>query len=414
MKTEEVDLSTLTIDRSHDHLPKRRRAPAWLWVVLLALAGLVIWLARSWETAGIGVQVATVAALSAASASPVLNASGYVVAQRQADVASKATGRLVALYVGPGDRVTSGQLIARIESADMAARLAEARANVAVTKAALVQAKAADDEVRLEYDRKRRLLDTQLISSSEFDVVEARRIRAQAGVVSAEAVIAAAEAAARSAEVELANTDIRAPFDGTVLTKNADVGEIVAPMGSSATSKAAVVRIADMGSLLVEADVSERNLDQVRIGAPCEITLDAFPDTRYPGVVETIVPTADRAKATVLTKIRFTDRDARVLPEMSAKVAFLSAPRAASDAPAASRLAVPGGAIVSRDGRSAVFVVRDARAIETPIETGAAANGLVEVRGGLAAGDRVVVNPPASLRDGDRVTPLASSERTRA
>lgn len=403
MKTEEVDLSTLTIDRSRDHLPKRRRAPAWLWVVLLALAGLAIWLARSWETAGIGVQVATVAALSAASASPVLNASGYVVAQRQADVASKATGRLVALYVGPGDRVTSGQMIARIESADMAARLAEARANVAVAKAALVQAKAADDEARLDHDRKRRLLDAQLISSSEFEIVEARRIRAQAGVVSAEAVIAAAEAAARSAEVELANTDIRAPFDGTVLTKNADVGEIVAPMGSSATSKAAVVRIADMTSLLVEADVSERNLDQVRIGAPCEITLDAFPDTRYRGVVETIVPTADRAKATVLTKIRFTDRDARVLPEMSAKVAFLSAPRAASDAPAASRLAVPGGAIVSRDGRSAVFVVRDARAIETPIETGAAANGLVEVRGGIAAGDRVVVNPPASLQNGDRV-----------
>ena len=403
MKTEEVDLSTLTIDRSRDHLPKRRRAPAWLWVVLLALAGLAIWLARSWETAGIGVQVATVAALSAASASPVLNASGYVVAQRQADVASKATGRLVALYVGPGDRVTSGQMIARIESADMAARLAEARANVAVAKAALVQAKAADDEARLDHDRKRRLLDAQLISSSEFEIVEARRIRAQAGVVSAEAVIAAAEAAARSAEVELANTDIRAPFDGTVLTKNADVGEIVAPMGSSATSKAAVVRIADMTSLLVEADVSERNLDQVRIGAPCEITLDAFPDTRYRGVVETIVPTADRAKATVLTKIRFVDRDARVLPEMSAKVAFLSAPRAASDAPAASRLAVPGGAIVSRDGRSAVFVVRDARAIETPIETGAAANGLVEVRGGIAAGDRVVVNPPASLQNGDRV-----------
>ena len=403
MKTEEVDLSTLTIDRSRDHLPKRRRAPAWLWVVLLALAGLAIWLARSWETAGIGVQVATVAALSAASASPVLNASGYVVAQRQADVASKATGRLVALYVGPGDRVTSGQMIARIESADMAARLAEARANVAVAKAALVQAKAADDEARLDHDRKRRLLDAQLISSSEFEIVEARRIRAQAGVVSAEAVIAAAEAAARSAEVELANTDIRAPFDGTVLTKNADVGEIVAPMGSSATSKAAVVRIADMTSLLVEADVSERNLDQVRIGAPCEITLDAFPDTRYRGVVETIVPTADRAKATVLTKIRFTDRDARVLPEMSAKVAFLSAPRAASDAPAASRLAVPGGAIVSRDGRSAVFVVRDARAIETPIETGAAANGLVEVLGGIAAGDRVVVNPPASLQNGDRV-----------
>lgn len=400
LKTEPVDLSGLTIDRSRDREPARRRSRTWLWGA--AVAGVVItaWLVRSWGTPPLKVQVAAVTSLSASRAPAVLNASGYVVAQRQADVASKATGRLMALYVGPGDRVKSGQVIAKIESADVAARLAQAQANVAAAKAALTQAKAAAEEARLEHDRKRRLLDAQLISTAEFDVVEARHTRAQAGIASAEAEIAAVQAAVRSAEVEVDSTVIRAPFDGTVLTKNADVGEIVAPFGSSATSRAAVVRIADMNSLLVEADVSERNLDQVTLGGPCEITLDAFPQTRYRGIVDTIVPTADRAKATVLTKVRFTDKDERVLPEMSAKVAFLSAPSPDAETSGGTRIGVPQKAILSREGRSTVFVVRDGRAVETPVEAGAPTNGFVEVRGSLAAGDRVILTPPADLRTG--------------
>jgi RND family efflux transporter MFP subunit len=324
-----------------------------------------------------------------------------VVAQRQADVASKATGRLVALYVGPGDRVRKGQILAKIESADVTAQLQQAQANEAAARAGVAQARAAADEATLDYERKRGLRDAQLVSQSDFDVSSARHATAQAGVASAQAVVAAAEAAARAAAVELDNTVIRAPFDGTVLTKNADVGEIVAPFGSSTTARAAVVRIADMTSLMVEADVSERHLDQVNIGSPCEITLDAYPQQRYRGVVETIVPTADRAKATVLTKIRFTDRDPRVLPEMSAKVAFL--PGEKSPAPAALRIVVPDQAVVSREDRRVVFVVRNERAVETAVTTGASANGLTEVRDGVGPGDRVIVNPPADLKDGTRV-----------
>jgi RND family efflux transporter MFP subunit len=196
---------------------------------------------------------------------------------------------------------------------------------------------------------------------------------------------------------------VRAPFDGTVLTKNADVGEIVAPFGSSSTSRAAVVRIADMTSLMVEADVSERHLDQIKIGLPSEITLDAYPQQRYHGTVETIVPTADRAKATVLTKIRFSDLDPRVLPEMSAKVAFLSSEH--SPTPSAPRIMVPDQATVSRDGRRVVFVLRNDHAVETTIEAGASANGLTEVRNGVAPGDRVILNPSDDLQDGARVKP---------
>ncbi len=396
---ESANLSVLRIDRSRsdrDPRPGFRRPVVWGLVVAL-VAGGAAW--YSWNTAPLTVEVATVTMVSTNSAAAVLHASGYVVAQRQADVASKATGRLVALYVGPGDRVKDGQILAKIESADVTARLHQARANVAAAQAALMQARAAANEATLDYERKRGLHEADLVSKAEFDVSSARHATAQAGVASAQAVVEAAEAAVRAAAVELDNTVIRAPFAGTVLTKNADVGEIVAPFGSSSTARAAVVRIADMTSLMVEADVSERHLDEVTKGAPCEITLDAYPQRRYRGVVETIVPTADRAKATVLTKIRFTDLDERVLPEMSAKVAFLSS-EPTSTAP---RLMVPNKAIISKETRRVVFVVRSARAVETRVDAGASSNGSTEVRGSIAPGDHVIVDAPGDLSDGARV-----------
>jgi RND family efflux transporter MFP subunit len=404
--TERVDLSALRIDRPHERSPRRRARPFFGWGI--AVAGVAAaWAAYSWSTSPIAVEVAAATSIGATNASTMLNASGYVVAQRQADVASKATGRLVALYVGPGDRVTAGQVLARIESADVAARLHQAQASAAAAKAAEAQARAAAEEARLDFERKDRLREANLVSQSEFDVASARHATARAGVVAAQAQVQAAEAAVRAADVELDSTVIRAPFDATVLTKNADVGEIVAPFGSSATARAAVVRIADMRSLMVEADVSERHLDRVTQGSPCEITLDAYPQRRYRGVVATIVPTADRAKATVLTKIRFTDLDDRVLPEMSAKVAFLSdAPdQTASEAP---RIAVPAGAIAERNGRNAVFLVRNDRAVRTAVETGASTDGLIAVRGAVSSGDRVVLNPPETLVDGARVVVRAS------
>jgi RND family efflux transporter MFP subunit len=406
--TDPVDLSALRIDRPQERTPRRGARPFFGWGIAVAVIVVGAWAAYSWKTSTIPVEVGAATTLSANGASGALHASGYVVAQRQADVASKATGRLVSLYVGPGDRVTAGQVLAKIESADVTARLHQAQASLASAQAAVAQAQAAAEEARLDYERKQRLRDANLVSTAEFDVASARHATAQAGVVSAEAQVRAAEAAVRAADVELDNTVIRAPFDGTVLTKNADVGEIVAPFGSSATARAAVVRIADMRSLMVEADVSERHLDQVTKGSPCEITLDAYPQQRYRGTVETIVPTADRAKATVLTKIRFANLDDRVLPEMSAKVAFLSS-EPADGAAAAPSIAVPAGSIAERNGRKAVFLVRNNRAVYTTVETGASANGLIEVRGTVASGDRVVLNPPDALVDGASVVVRASN-----
>jgi RND family efflux transporter MFP subunit len=402
-----ANLSSLRIDRRRGRDPRSgfRRSLAWGLAVFTLTASGGAW--YFWDKAPLAVEVATVVSVSTNSVATALHASGYVVAQRQADVASKATGRLVALYVGPGDRVKDGQILAKIESADVTARLHQSQANLGSAQAALTQARAVADEATLDYERKRGLHEASLVSKAEFDASSARHATSQAGVASAQAAVEAAQAAVRAAAVELEYTVIRAPFNGTVLTKNADVGEIVAPFGSSSTARAAVVRIADMTSLMVEADVSERHLDQVKQGAPAEITLDAYPQQRYRGLVDTIVPTADRAKATVLTKIRFADLDERVLPEMSAKVAFLS--NEPSPSPSASRLAVPERALGTRESRRVLFVLRHDRAVETTVEPGATTNGLTEVRGSVAPGDRVVVNPPDDLTDGARVTARSRS-----
>src|SRR5436309_6232667 len=220
------------------------------------------------------------------------------------------------LGVEEGDRVKKGQVIARVEDSDVAATLQRARENLRVAEADLKDAKQS-------LERERILLNEGVVAQAEFDAAEARYNRVVAS-------IDAAKFAVKEAEVAVENTRIVAPFDGTVLKKNADVGEIVAPLAGAVSSRAAVVTIANMSSLEVEADVSEANITRVFSNQPCEIALDAYPEHHYPAYVEKIVPTADRAKATVMVKIRFKSYDRRVLPEMSAKITFLPAGFAAS------------------------------------------------------------------------------------
>lgn len=331
----------------------------------------------------------------------VLNASGYVVAQRRAAVASKGTGRLIELRVKEGDQVRQGQILAQLENADVAAVLSRAKANLNAARFTYEEFKAELNEAVLNHERKKELLEAGLLPQAEFDSAQARYHRAQAALSSAEAAIQAAEAAVRAAQVDLENTYIRAPFDGTVLTKNAEVGEVVAPFGSSSLAKAAVVTLADMESLQVEADVSESNIAKIQIGQRCEISLDAYPQIKYEGMVDTIVPTADRAKATVLTKIRFLSRDERVLPEMSARVSFLS--EAAREGNASPTVAVHPGAIVNRNGEKSVFLFQGDTVRTVPVEVGMAVGSLVEVKSGLKVGDRVVMNPPEGLHSGDKI-----------
>lgn len=356
---------------------------------------------RAFSGAAKVVEGVTVSSIGPSQSVPFLNASGYVVAQRRAAVASKGTGRLVELRVREGDPVKKGEMIGRLESADVEAALARARANLNVAQSANDQAKAELDDATSNFERRKSLQEAGLVPQADFEIAQARFRRAKASLASGEAGVKAAEAAVRSAEVDVENTFIRAPFDGTVLTKNAEVGEVVAPFGSSTQVKAAVVTIADMASLQVEADVSESNIEKIHLNQRAEIALDAYPETKYEGVVQTIVPTADRAKATVLTKIRFVHRDNRVLPEMSAKVAFLSEPQA--DQGAKPRVTVQPGAIVTRKDRKVAFRIQGDRVEEIPVETGDPIGSQVEVKRGLAPGDRVVLNPSENLAPGDRV-----------
>ena len=348
------------------------------------------------------VQAATVTLVYPSQTFTLLNASGYVVAQRKSAISTKVTGRLIWLGVEEGSRVRAGQMIAKLENDDVTASRAQAAANLSAARFNLDQAKAELADATLGINRARELVSRGYIAQADHDTALARYKKADAGVKAAEATVTSNEAALQGAEVAVEYTFIRAPFNAVVLTKNADVGDIVTPIGAAANAKAAVVTVADMGSLKVEADVSEANLELVRVGQPCEIQLDALPESRFRGRVHMIVPTADRSKATVMVKVGFVDEDARILPEMSAKVAFLSRPPTAAEKNP--RTAVARSAVVSRNNRAVVFVIRQGRAVETPVTVGGALSDMVEVRAGVKAGEQVVVNPPGRLRDGSRVS----------
>ena len=367
-------------------------------LVLAGLAALYFWgpLSPAQEVA-----VTVVSKVYPAQAYTVLNASGYVVAQRKAAVSSKSTGRLARLDVEEGSRVKKGQILAALENEDLVAARNQAEAQVKEAEAGLVSAQAELTDAQLQYQRYKNLVAQDLISRQDFDIADARYKKAKAGVASAEAHIRTAKAALAEAQASLGYSYIRSPFNGVVTTKNADVGEVVAPFGAAANARAAVVTMADLDSLMVEADVAESNLDKVFRGQPCEISLDAIPDRRFPGEVHMIVPTADRAKATVLTKVKFLEMDDRILPEMSAKVAFLSRPLSAEEN--RPLLAVAKAALVTRKGRTVAFVLKGNQVREVPVTVGPALGDLMEITAGPQEGDRVVLNPPASLSDGDRV-----------
>lgn len=353
--------------------------------------------------APVGVETASVTMSYPSQAYTELNATGYVVAQRKAAVASKATGRLMWLGVEEGSRVKKDDIIARLENLDVKATRGQSAANLQLAEANLEQGLAELRDAQTALKRSEELLAQGFVSQASHDMAVARHDKARANIASLQAGIAAAKANLRGTDVAVEQTLIRAPFDGVVLTKTANVGDVVTPFSSALDAKGAVVTMADMSTLEVEADVSESNLSRVRIGQPVEIRLDALPDVRFRGVVARTVPTVDRSKATVMTKIRFLEPDARILPEMSAKVAFLS--QEISDAERAPRVALNAAALTTRSGRNVVFVVRDDKVAEVPVETGTKMGELIEIRNGPKPGEKVVLRPGADLHDGSAVKP---------
>jgi HlyD family secretion protein len=396
-------LARLAIDR-HAPTAQRRRRPWWkrwwVWalvVVLLVIAGLV---ARS-RSAAQQVEFATVAAAYPSTSVAILNATGRVVAQRRASVSSKGTGRLEWLGVQEGQMVKEGDVIARLENRDVAAQREQAAAQVQAARANLAQGMAELDDAQASLKRAQDLARQNFISGSALDTAEARYNKARAQIDTLKAQIGVAEANWRVAGVSYDQTLIRAPFTGIVLTKSANVGDIVTPFSSASGTTGAVVTMADMETLEVEADVSESSISKIKIAQPAEIQLDAFPELRMLGEVSRVVPTVDRSKATLLVKVKFVEHDPRVLPDMSAKIAFLA--RALTSEERRSVPALRPDAIVKRDGAEVVFVVDGGGAVKpVPVKAGEKVGDLVRVEG-VAPGTKVVANPPERLAAGSRV-----------
>ncbi len=396
MENKNSDLSSLQIKRdTNENSNGSKKKIIWTVFIIIIVAALIVGgysVGKSLLASEVEVSLATVSYVSPSQTSAVLTASGYVVAQRKASVASKGTGKLVYLGVVEGDVVKKDQIIARLEDNDIRPQLEQAKANLELSKADLKEAKN-------NFDRQKELIQTNSTTQTDVDAAEANYLRVQANIKIAEAQVTAAE-------VALENTLIRAPFDGTVLTKNADVGEIVAPFAASASSKGAVVTIADMSSLQVEADVSESNIQKIKPKQGCEITLDAYPQVKYPGFVAKIVPTADRSKATVLVKVAFVKYDSKVLPEMSAKVLFLNEGNEKESVDETPLLVVPSTAVVKREGKSYVFEVEDDKAVEIEVKTGRTSGSYIEILSGVPEGDKVIERVDQKIDDGTKVKVL--------
>jgi RND family efflux transporter MFP subunit len=399
------DLSKLRIERGLAPVRRRRRRK-WLTLGILGAIVVAAIVVYSLKPKVPTVQTTPIVTTYPSQQFVVLNATGYVVAQRKAAISSKATGRLEWLGVAEGSRVKAGDVIARIDDRDVVAQAQSAEANVRAARASVAQAEVERDNAQVELKRNQDLVSKGFISQSALDTAKARYDRAVAGVASAQASLNAAIAGARNAEVAVDYTQIRAPFDGVILSKTANVGDLVTPFSSAADSKGAVVSMADMSTLEVEADVSESSLSKVYVGQPAEIMLDALPDMRFRGHISRMVPTVDRAKATVITKVRFYAIDPRVLPEMSAKVGFLSQEVTAEQQKPL--VAVNPDAVVTRNGRTMVFVLRDDKAVAVPVTPGTRIGDVTSITGSVKSGEKAVLHPPETLADGMAVKTAAA------
>lgn len=397
---EKLKIHRTPATRSLSTAARHRRRLIFLVLLLIGIAALYV-IFTGVLNGGVEVEVGTVSVAYPAQQYTLFNATGYVVPQRKADIASKATGRLEVLMVEEGSHVEKGDIIARLENQDVLASMAQAKANVAVARANLMQAKAELKNATVALKRIAKLANKKFIDQAAYDAAQARHNKAVAAVQMAKANILAAEAVYEGAKVAVGYTIIRAPFDGVILEKHADLGDVVAPFSSTMESKGAVVSMADMSTLQVEADVSESNLTQVYVGQPCVIQLDALPGERFRGRVHMIVPTVDRAKATVLVKVRFLDKDSQILPNMSARVAFLE--KELSPEERQPHLSVPASALITQNGQAYVYHITAKTAHKIPVRVEQRLGERVMIESPLNTGDKVAINPPDELKDGASV-----------
>jgi len=395
------DLASLKIDRT----PKRRGRGLGFVVTLLILGGvgavgyLVVYprvvSALTTPTLATG----EIALVSPAQAQIQLTATGYVTAEISAKVAAKVPGRIAEIFVIEGQEIQKGEKVARLEDVDHKSALATARARAAAARARVQIARAQVVELKQTIDRDKPLADRGVIASTPVQQMEDRIGALQASVKAAEAEASAMDAETRSLEVQLGSYLIVSPIGGTVVDKLVEVGEGVSP----GFGTPGVVEVVDMQSLVVEVDVPEGKLDQVEPGRPTEIVLDAYPKERFGGKVKEIGRRVNRAKATVPIKISFEERPKQVLPEMAARVSFLSEDVGAAARKAPPKLVVPANAVVQRAGADVVFTLDDDRVRMMTIKVGGPFAGGRELETAIPVGTKVILDPPADLTDGQKV-----------
>ncbi|HEX4675603.1 MAG TPA: efflux RND transporter periplasmic adaptor subunit [Steroidobacteraceae bacterium] len=348
---------------------------------------------------------------SSAGPTAILQATGYVTARRQATVSAQITGALKEVLIEEGERVTAGQVLARVDDTAQRAALAQSVAQVEVAKAVLVQEQTQLEQARRDLKRNADLIDRHLVSQQALETADTAVRTQEALVASQVRQVELSVAAQRGAQVQLDYTTVRAPFSGVVTAKAAQAGEIVSPISAGGGfTRTGVGTIVDMDSLEIEVDVNEAYINRVRPNQPAEAVLDAYPDWTIPAHVIAIIPTADRSKATVKVRIAIDLKDPRILPDMGVRVSFLEEAAKSADAatsgsqsPAGPRgLLVPSGAIVERDGRSMVFTIEGDHAHAIPVTPGQTYGDLRQVEG-LPSGARVVKAPPAEMTDGARI-----------
>jgi RND family efflux transporter MFP subunit len=396
-------LHELRIDRAQrddDESPRR-----WPWIagaviVVLVLAGG----AAAFVLRDHAVTVATSTAVVAGSGSDaaVLQATGYVVARRQATISAQVIGTITAVNVEEGDHVEKGQILARLDDTQYMAQLSAAKAQYAASQAQIVQARATLAQARADAARNNEVVAKGYVSKQAAQQANTAVATDAAALNVAMKQAQAASDNVKAAQINVDYTVIRAPFSGVVTNKDAEVGEIVSFYTSGGGGIAGgLATIVDMNSLEVDVDVNESYISRVKPGMPVEAVLDAYPDWKIPAHVIAIIPSADKSKATVKVRIALDRKDPRIIPQMGVRVSFLE--KADQGVKPLPGVLVPKSAVVQRDGKDVVFVVKDGRAARTAVTTGADFSDLKQVTQGLSAGAEVVTTPAAELKDGEKV-----------
>ena len=413
------DLSALRIERE----PLDAGSGRWVkWVVLLVVlggagGGAWYWLTRERP---VEVEVATVSERAAGTQASVLNASGYVTARRRATVSSKVTGKVIEVNVEEGMAVREGQVLARLDDSTLQAALKLYRAQLEAAKRQIPESEVRLEQARIQLRRQEQLRKDGLNTPNDIDNARAEVDSLVARIGSAQEQVKVAESQIAMQETAIDDTIIRAPFSGVAISKDAQPGEMVSPVSAGGGfTRTGISTIVDMGSLEIEVDVNESYINRVRTGQPVSAVLDAYPDWQIPAHVITMVPTADRQKATVLVRIGFNSStssgspraasrgkqlDPRILPDMGVKVTFLREDEGGGTPVARAVTLVPQAAVKTEGNASYVFVVRQNSVERRAIKTGGTDGDRLEVVAGLSGGDQVVISPPPELAEGMLVT----------